>query len=189
MNLIKHIPKLFVKKDKKAKELLESIHNDTGVWWDNIEDFGKRMRLAGAVEQSSTGKGSEKVDEQFPVKHHFEGGLYTREIFMPKGSIVVSLIHKQNHPSFLLEGEVSFINDKGEVNKIKTGAKIFTKIGTQRVLYMHKDTRWVCVYKTDKKNAKDAMNDVYADHWMELPKEFLKNYFKQQKKLLWQESF
>ena len=69
----------------------------------------------------------------------------------------------------------------------ETGAKIFTKIGAQRVLYMHEDTRWVCVYKTDKTNAKDAMNDVYVDYWMELPKDFLTSYFKQQKKLLWQE--
>jgi hypothetical protein len=187
MNLIKYIPKIFRREDAKAKKILESIHNETGLWWDNISAFGERMREAGGVEQNSSGDGAENVNEQFPVTHHFEGGLYTREIFMPKGSLVVSLIHKQNHPSFLLEGEVSFINDRGEVNKIKTGAKVFTKIGTQRVLYMHEDTRWVCVYKTDKTNAKDAMKDVYADHWMELPKDFLKKYFKQQKKLLWQE--
>jgi hypothetical protein len=108
MNLIKYIPKLFRKNDERAKELLESIHNETGVWWDNIEAFGERMRNAGAVEQSSTGIGSEEVDEQFPVKHHFEGGLYTREIFMPKGSVVVSLIHKQNHPSFFIRRKSFF---------------------------------------------------------------------------------
>lgn len=189
MNLIKYIPKLFRKEDKKVKALLENIHKDTGLWWDQISNFGDRMREANAVEQNSKGKGAEKVDEIFPVKHHFEGGLYTREIFMEKGSLVISMIHKQNHPSFVLEGKVSFINDKGVLEKVKTGDKIFTKIGAQRVLYMHEDTRWVCVYKTDKKNPKDAINDVYADHWRELPRNFLKNYFKQQKKLLCQESF
>ena len=43
MNLIKYIPKMFRGEDEKAKELLESIHNDTGIWWDNIEAFGERI--------------------------------------------------------------------------------------------------------------------------------------------------
>ena len=60
-------------------------------------------------------------------------------------------------------------------------------MGTQRVLYMHKDTRWVCVYKTETTNPKDAMNDVYADHYLQLPKDFLTSYFKKQKRLLCQE--
>jgi len=187
MNLIKYIPTWLKGDDTKAKELLHSIHNDTGIWWENIAAFGERMREVGAVEQRPTGEGMEEVNEVFPIKHHFEGGLYTREIFMAKGSIVVTFIHKQHHPSFILEGEVSFMNDRGEVEKVKTGDKIFTKMGTQRVLYMHKDTRWACVYKTETTNPKDAMNDVYADHYLQLPQDFLDQYFKNKKQLSWQE--
>jgi len=187
MNLIKYIPNWLKGEDTKAKEILQGIHQDTGIWWENIAAFGEKMRQAGAVEQSSTGLGAYAVNEIFPVKHHLEGGLYTRERFMAKGSLVVSLIHKQHHPSFILEGEVSYINDRGQVEKVKTGDKIFTKLGTQRVLYMHKDTRWACVYKTESTNPKDAMNDVYADHYLELPKDFLEQYFKNKKQLSWQE--
>ena len=51
------------------------------------------------------------MKEYYPLKHHIEGGLYTREIFMPKGHLTISFIHKQQHPSFLMKGKVSFVNE------------------------------------------------------------------------------
>jgi hypothetical protein len=100
---------------------------------------------------------------------------------MPKGSVVVSMIHKQNHPSFLLKGELSYLTDDGEVVTIKAPHKIFTKIGTQRVFYMHEDCTWCCVYKTDAKTFEEAEADVYTNDYKDLPNELiLKN------KLLWQ---
>lgn len=188
MNLIKYIPKLFRKKDEKVNDFLTSIHSNTGLWWNDIERFGKKMEEFGAVKQSCY-KLSDEVEEMFPTKNHIEGGLFTREIFFPKGSVVVSLIHKQAHPSFLLEGKVSVINDQGEVKKLKTGEIVFTQIGAQRIFYAHEDTKWCCVYKTNKKTVQEAMADVYCDNYLELPPKFLKEYYKNKKKELWQESF
>ena len=104
-----------------------------------------------------------------PLKHTFADGLYIREIFMPKGSLVVSFIHKQNHPSFFLEGEMSILTDAGEVKRIKAPMKVMTEIGTQRVAYMHEDCKWVCVYRTDKTEIKDAQKDVYTLNYKDLP--------------------
>ena len=86
------------------------------------------------------------------MKQHIEGGLYTRELFMPKDSVVISMIHKQQHPSFLLKGKVSYVTDDGDINTIVGPTTIFTQTGSQRVLYIHEDTEWACVYRTDKKN-------------------------------------
>ena len=60
-----------------------------------------------------------EMQEQLPLKQHLEGGLYTREIFMPKGMVIVSMIHKQDHPSFVLKGVVSYLDDKGVVQTVK----------------------------------------------------------------------
>ena len=117
-----------------------------------------------------------------PLKHDFSDGLYTREIFMPKGTVVVSFIHKQNHPSFFLSGEMSVLNDKGEINRIKAPMKVMTEIGTQRVAYMHEDCVWVCVYRTDKETIEEAEKDIYTEDYKELPEYVILN-----KKLLCQE--
>ncbi len=108
--------------------------------------------------------------------------MYTREVLMPKGSLVVSFIHKQNHPSFFLSGEMSILTDEGEVKRIKAPMKVMTETGTQRVAYMHEDCVWVCVYKTDKETVEEAEKDVYTLDYKELPQHIILN-----QKLLCQE--
>ena len=92
---------------------------------------------------------------------------------MPKGSIIVSMIHKQQHPSFLLQGEVSYLTDEGEIKKITAPDTVFTQEGTQRVFYVHQESIWTCVYKTDATTVEDAELDIYADKYVELPQEVI----------------
>ena len=47
---------------------------------------------------------------------------------------------------------------------------------------MHEDTRWVCVYKTDKETVTEAEKDIYTEDWRDLPIEIIN-----QNKLLCQE--
>jgi hypothetical protein len=126
-------------------------------------------KVDGAMVHKAGNPQSEEMKEVFPLKQTLEGGLYTRELFMPKGSLVISMIHKQQHPSFLLKGKVSYINDEGEIVTITGPHVIFTQIGTQRVLYIHEDTNWCCVYKTDAKTFEEAEADVYTDDYRDLP--------------------
>lgn len=78
-----------------------------------------------------------------PLIHTFEDGFYVREIFMPKGSLITSKIHKTRHPYFVTEGVVSvWVNDGNEF-LIKAPFNGITESGTRRVLYCHTDVRWV----------------------------------------------
>ena len=94
------------------------------------------------------------------------------------------MIHKQQHPSFLLKGKVSYLTDEGIVETIEAPHRIFTQTGTQRVLYIHEDTEWCCVYKTDAETFEEAEADVYTDDYKNLPQETIKKI-----QLLCQESF
>tara|TARA_R110000796_G_scaffold72452_1_gene163771 strand:- start:49 stop:600 length:552 start_codon:yes stop_codon:yes gene_type:complete len=165
-------------------KLLEQISSERGLLWEKIETLNKVIgKLPDTLLHKAGEKQSNKMKEVYPLKQHIEGGMYTREIFMPKGNLIVSMIHKQNHPSFLLKGKLSFITDTGEIKNIEAPYKIFTKTGTQRVLYIHEDSEWCCVYKTDATTFEEAEADVYTNDYRELPIELItKN------KLLWQES-
>lgn len=178
-NLIKSISSLFRKKEDPMVGVLKHIHKDRGLLWESIEDFNDQLRRI----EGSVSAHTPEMQEVFPLKHDFNNGLYTREIFMPKGSLVVSYIHKQNHPSFFLEGEMSLLLDTGEVKKIKAPMKVFTEIGTQRVAYMHEDCRWVCVYKTDKQTIEEAEKEVYTDNYRTLPTSVLKQYLEKKEQL------
>ena len=162
----------------KEEDVLKYVHQNRGILWERIAAFRKQL---GTLE-TAVQHGTEGMAELMPLKHDFSDGLYTREIFMPKGTVVVSFIHKQNHPSFFLSGEMSVLNDKGEINRIKAPMKVMTEIGTQRVAYMHEDCVWVCVYRTDKETIEEAEKDIYTEDYKELPE-----YVILKKKLLCQE--
>ena len=162
----------------KEEDVLKYVHQNRGILWERIAAFRKQL---GTLETAFE-HGTEGMAELMPLKHDFSDGLYTREIFMPKGAVVVSFIHKQNHPSFFLSGEMSVLNDKGEINRIKAPMKVMTEIGTQRVAYMHEDCVWVCVYRTDKETIEEAEKDIYTEDYKELPEYVILN-----KKLLCQE--
>jgi len=102
-----------------------------------------------------------------PLTHTFVDGLYVRQIFMPKGMLFVTKIHKQNHPFFVMQGEVSVLTDKGTV-RIKAPHTGVTKIGTKRVIYTHEDTIWITVHKTDETDLAKIEDEVIAKSFDEI---------------------
>jgi len=84
-----------------------------------------------------------------PVKHNFTPNLYTREIFMPAGTIITSLLHLTTHPFFILKGDVSVWYHDIPAQRYKAPYSGITKAGTRRLLYIHEDTIWVTCHVTD----------------------------------------
>jgi hypothetical protein len=152
-------------------DLLSHVHQNRGLIWEEIDTFSKQIS---SMEGAATHH-TQEMEESFPLTHHLDNGLYTREVFMPKGSLVVSFIHKQNHPSFFMSGEMSILLDTGEVKRIKAPMKVMTEIGTQRVAYMHEDCTWTCVYRTDATTIEEAEEEVYTVDFRELPEHIILN--------------
>ena len=55
-----------------------------------------------------TGK---EMEETNPVKHSFADGCYIREIFNPANELIITKIHKKEHPFFLMKGKMSILTD------------------------------------------------------------------------------
>lgn len=88
----------------------------------------------------------EQVD--CPVTHKFVPGLYIREIFMPKDTILTSLIHKTTHPFVILEGKVAVFSENDGEQYLEAGHMGITTPNTRRVLRIVEDTRWVTFHPT-----------------------------------------
>jgi len=159
------------------ESVLDYVNQNTGLLWERINEFKQAIFL----EQEVVLHHTEEMQDTFPLKHHIKDGIYTREVFMPKGMLVISYIHKTNHPSFFMSGEMSVINDKGEANRIKAPMVVQTEIGTQRIAYTHEDCVWVCTYKTDATTVEEAEKDVYTEDYRELPE-----YIIEKQNKLWQ---
>ena len=99
-------------------------------------------------------KTPEKDPDFNPVKHTFCKHQYVREIFNPAGELLITKIHKVEHPFFLLKGEMSILTEKGE-ERISAPYYGVTPVGTKRIILAHTDCTFVTVHPTDKIDLKE----------------------------------
>tara|TARA_R100000781_G_scaffold77496_1_gene47971 strand:+ start:162 stop:710 length:549 start_codon:yes stop_codon:yes gene_type:complete len=157
-----------------AEQVLGEVTSKRGMMWEKIAEFQSQLEeIEGVFTHKSGEEQSEGLQTYFPLEHTFEGGLYTRQIFMPKGAVVVSMIHKKQHPSFLLKGELSYLTDEGKIVRIKAPYTVFTQAGAQRVFYIHEDVVWTCVHKTNKTNVREAELELFSNDFKDLPKSII----------------
>jgi len=103
-----------------------------------------------------------------PVKHTFSDGIYVREMFIPKGMMLVGKIIKQTHHIFLMSGKIAIITEDGE--KIMEGpCSVVAKGGTKRVGYALTDVVWINVHpnSTDTKDLTKLEEEVIAEDYDE----------------------
>ena len=112
---------------------------------------------------------SDLVSSENPLKETFLDHQYIREIFNPAGQVIVTKIHKVEHPFFLLQGEMSIITEKGEEH-ISAPYYGITAIGTKRIIYTHTDCTFVTVHSTELKDSDKIEEEVIAKDYQELGK-------------------
>ena len=111
-----------------------------------------------------TGKEFDMIN---PLKHSFGDGCYIREIFMPKGQILVTKIHKITHPYFIMSGDISIGTESG-LTRIKAPYQGITKVGTKRIIYTHEDTVFITVHATKETDLKKIEEEVIAKDFEEI---------------------
>ena len=109
------------------------------------------------VAQKSTKNKFELVEQrmldmpQVPcsVIHRFGPGIYMREVSLPAGSLIMG--HHQNfeHINVFLKGHITFFKDNGERVEMKAPMTFVGQPG-RKMAYIHEDTLWMNVYKTDE---------------------------------------
>ena len=98
-----------------------------------------------------------------PLTHSFSEGMYTREIFIPAGTILVGKIHRHEHPNFILKGSVVVLTESGGQEEFIAPTYMISPAGTKRVVYTYEDTVWVTVHATNCKTPEEAEAEIIAD--------------------------
>ena len=115
-----------------------------------------------SMRQLPTAVVGRELDAMCPLKHTFVDGMYVREIFMPKGSLIMSKIHKWKHPYFIMKGDTSVLTEMGVV-RLKAPYSGITERGTKRLLFMHEDTVWITVHATKSTDVDDIEKEIIAE--------------------------
>lgn len=87
------------------------------------------------------------------TRHHFANGTYVREFLIPAGHCVVGKIHRHEHFTFIMSGDVIVQTEDGPVEM--SGPRILvTQPGTKRAIFAVTDSLWVTVH-LNPKNERD----------------------------------
>lgn len=82
-----------------------------------------------------------------PIHEEYGCGTYARQIFMPKGTLVVGKIHRHAHLNFIMKGKVSVATEFGP--KVFEAPCVFvSEVGLKRAVFIEEDTIWVTVHQT-----------------------------------------
>lgn len=82
------------------------------------------------------------------TKHYFAGGMYARELFMPKGSCITGKIHLKEHLVHISFGELTVVTETQKIHLVGPCTFAGTP-GEKRALHIHEHTLWTTFWVTD----------------------------------------
>ena len=82
-----------------------------------------------------------------PVISNNINGMYTRQIMIPRDTLLTGRVHIEDYVDIMLSGDISIATPDGV--KRYTGYNVFHgKAGRKRAGYAHEDTHWITVHNT-----------------------------------------
>lgn len=124
-----------------------SVYNDPMLIRDKINHLESEMMKAPQLEIKTT--------------HYFSDGIYAREIFIPKGTLLTGKIHKTEHLNICSQGDISVLTEDG-IKRIKAPFTMSCRPGTKRVGYAHEDTVWTTIHGTHETDLKMLESELIA---------------------------
>ena len=115
----------------------------------------------------------ERIAEQFPqieipVKHYIHGGMYAREITIPKDTILTGQIYKFDHLDIMICGDITVSTDTGETKRF-AGYNCFEGLsGKKRAGYAHEDTTWITIHPFTGVDGDEIQKAITAETFEEL---------------------
>jgi hypothetical protein len=110
------------------------------------------------------------IEGELPLTHTFSDGVYAREIFMPKGMVVIGHVHNTTHLNIVSTGKaLVYMNDI--VVEITAPFTFESKAGTRKVLYILEDMFWTTIHVTDEvdiETLKESLVDKKASSCLEV---------------------
>lgn len=84
-----------------------------------------------------------------PLEHRFTPGLYARELTVPKGTMVVTQMHRTEHQYIVSKGRILVWSEEGGSVEINAPHHGITKPGTIRLAVALEDTIWTTFHPTE----------------------------------------
>ena len=102
----------------------------------------------------------------YPIFHSFADGMYTREIHINKGDLVVGAIHQNDYFVNVLNGHLWVVSEFGS-REIIAPCSFVAKAGVKHIVFTLEDTVWSDTHKTNKTSIDEAEKEIFAGSYEE----------------------
>jgi hypothetical protein len=132
----------------------------------NICVKNKSSNRAKILEYEEIAKDLPQVE--IPVNHYLHGGMYGREITIPKGTVITGQLYKFDHLDIMIDGDITVSTDTGETKRL-TGFNIFKGMsGKKRAGYAHENTHWITFHAFEGDSGEEIQKYITAETFGEL---------------------
>jgi len=130
--------------DLKVKEIFSSITSK----YPSLYDLEKELaKLPGAT------------TDEGDVGHIFSGGVYIRQLTMPKDTLAVGKRHRFATCNMLMKGEVSvYMGEDMPVQRIKAPFHFTSPPMTKKMCYFHEDSIFMNLHPTEETDLEKIEN-------------------------------
>lgn len=98
-------------------------------------------------------------DDNSQADHYFGEGVYARSLLIPRGTVVIGHIHKQDRICIIAKGKCTFVDEWGKKTVSAPYIGEF-KAGSKTAVYAHTDTLWIACLGTDSKDPDVMVNEL-----------------------------
>lgn len=137
----------------------------------------KIMTVQNGLQEMIANGEVESTLEDCTVTHHFAPidnkygcCTYARQMFIPKGTLIIGKIHRHQHLNFILKGKVSVATEFGK-KYFEAPCTFISEVGLKRAVYAEEDTIWTTVHLTQfhgEENLDKIEEEVIAPTYQEM---------------------
>lgn len=111
---------------------------------------------------------------EMPAQNTLIEGVYTRTLFIPKGTILVGKVHLKECVNIVAKGDITVLTETG-MGRIKAGHVATSAPGIQKLGYAHEDTVFINVFRTDETDIEKIEAEIATEIYpaLEAEKELL----------------
>jgi hypothetical protein len=106
------------------------------------------------------------VETELPLKHVFAPGLYSRSMYVPRGTLFTGRIHRREHITILLKGKMDILSPEG-VRQLTAPAMFVAPAGTKRAGFAYEDSVLVTVHSTTETDVRVLEETLACDTYEE----------------------
>ena len=98
---------------------------------------------------------------ELEVKHYFAHGTYTRELYIPAGTVLTGEIHRYSTVNIISKGKIIAISDTG-THDIEAPHTFVTGAGVKKAGYAIEDTVWINVMPWEGEEDVDKIKALFT---------------------------